>query len=100
MNASIVVTPRTHWINGWFLRPFARPIVRLNGSDHEAQWGRPLHVGVTTGVHRVAVGARYRGSSTVLGLDEVEVQVLEDEQLELVAVNGALNHQPFVVSPI
>jgi len=25
---------------------------------------------------------------------------MEGEQLELVAVNGSLNHQPFVVSPI
>lgn len=38
MNTSKVVTACTHWIDGWCLRPFTLPIVRLDGSDHEAKW--------------------------------------------------------------
>lgn len=98
MSSSIVVTPRGHWFNGWFLRLMARAVVRVDGVDHDARWGRPCRIEVVAGRHRVAVGARYRGSSSVLGAEESTVEVAEGSSAVLDARNGFANHQPFTIS--
>ena len=98
MQSSLTVTPRTHWMNGWFLRMFARPVVRVDGADHAAQWSRPLTRAVAPGVHRVGAGARYRGFSSVLGVEEASVEVREGEQRLFEARNGFFNHEPFTVT--
>lgn len=98
MSSSVVVTPRTHWLNGWFLRLFARPIVRFDGVDHVALWAQPLQIEAAAGSHEVAVGARYRGTASVLGIAESRVEVAEGQQVAVEARNGFFNHQPFTVT--
>lgn len=97
MTSSVTVTPRTHWVNGWFVRLFARPVVRLDGIDHEARWGRPLQVEATVGSHEVGVGARYRGTASILGVAGSHIEVPEGQHIAVEARNGFFNHQPFVV---
>lgn len=98
MGASIVVTPRGHWVNGWFLRLLSRAVVRVDGVDHDARWGRPCRVQVAPGAHQVAVGARYRGTSSVLGVQEATIEVAEGQHAVLDARNGFVNHQPFTIA--
>ncbi|MDK7138180.1 hypothetical protein QP414_02520 [Corynebacterium simulans] len=98
MSSSVVVTPRTHWINGWFLRLFARPVVRFDGVDHAAVWAQPLSIETAAGAHEVAVGARYRGTASVLGVAETRIEVADGQQVVLEARNGFFNHQPFTVT--
>lgn len=98
MSSSVVVTPRTHWFNGWFLRLFARPVVRFDGVDHAARWGRPLQIETAAGSHEVAVGARYRGTASILGVAESCIEVAEGQQVAAEARNGFFNHQPFTVT--
>ena len=97
MQSTLSVVPWTHWINGWFLRVFARPAVLVDGTEHSGRWGRPTDVHVEPGLHAVAVGARYRGTTGLLGLDEAEVEVASGRRLLVVAKNGLVNHQPFTV---
>lgn len=99
MASLLVVTPRTHWINGWFLRLFAKPVVRVDGVDHAARWSRQLRVDVSEGTHSVGVGARYRGTSAVLGIEESRIKVADGQCVDLEARNGLFNHQPFTVTP-
>lgn len=98
MNSSLVVQPDTHWFNGWFLRLFAHAAVRVDGNEYEARWGRSTVIEVSVGDHRVAVGARYRGTRPLLGIAEALVTVEPDERAFVTARNGFFNHQPFVVT--
>lgn len=98
MTSSITVVPRTHWVNGWFLRAFSRPIVLVNGTEHAARWGHPLEVAVSAGTHRVGVGARYRGAAGTLGVEESRIDVANGANLRAEARNGFFNHQPFTLT--
>lgn len=98
MTSSITVVPRTHWLNGWFLRMFARPVVRVGGVEHTAAWGHPLRTNVAAGTHDVGVGARYRGSASPLGVSKLTIEVAAGDSVELSARNGLFNHQPFTLS--
>ncbi|MGP9683883.1 hypothetical protein [Brachybacterium sp. AOP3-A1-3] len=98
MPSTLAVVPQTHWVNGWFLRIFARPVVLVDGTEHSGRWGQPTEVHVEPGLHTVAVGARYRGTSGTLGLDEAEVDVDSGRRLLVTATNGFFNHQPFTVA--
>jgi hypothetical protein len=98
MAATLVVTADTHWFNGWFLRLFARTVVRVDGVEHPARWGRPVTIEVPAGEHRVAVGARYRGTAPLLGAVETPVAAKPGEQVLVHARNGFFNHQPFEVT--
>jgi len=97
MGSSVTVTPRAHWMNAWFLRLLARPIVRFDGEEQEAAWGRPCRIETVPGSHRVAVGARYRGTARVLGIAELPLEVAPGQSVVAEARNGVFNHQPFVV---
>ena len=100
MRATITVTPETHWLNGWFLRLFARPYVRVDDVEELASWGDPFRFPVAPGRHVVAVGVRYRGTKSLLGADGASVSVEPGQDLRLMARNGALNHQPFSVRTV
>jgi len=50
----MIVRPRTHWFNGWFLRLFARAVVRVDGVEHAARWGRQVAIEVGAGEWRQA----------------------------------------------
>jgi len=98
MSATIIVQPDTHWLSGWFLRLCARAVVRVDGVEYAARWGRPVIIEVSAGDHRVAVGARYRGTRPVLGAVEARVSAMPAETVLVNARNGFFNHQPFVVT--
>lgn len=97
MSSAIVLVPRTHWVNGWFLRLFSVPVLRIDDVDHAARWGEAVEIAVEPGRHRVGVGARYRGTSSVLGLQEARIEVAEGRRIRAEARNGPMNHQPFEV---
>jgi len=99
MTSAIMVTVRPHWVSAWLLRPLGHPVVRVDGTEHAARWGRGCLVEVEPGEHVVAAGLRYRGSATLLGARDVHVRVGPDQTARLVARNGALNHQPFTLRP-
>lgn len=98
MATALVVRPGTYWFNGWFLRSCARAVVVVDGTEHPARWGRPVVVEVTAGDHRVAVGARYRGTRPLLGAVDTPVTVRPDERVVVHARNGFFNHQPFTIT--
>jgi hypothetical protein len=95
MDTTLVVQPDPHWFKGWFLRLCARPVVRVHGVEHAAWWGRPSFITVPAGDHRVAVGARYRGTRPLLGTIDTRVTVKPAGRVVLRARNG---HQPFAVA--
>ncbi|SJM68918.1 hypothetical protein [Gulosibacter sp. 10] len=94
----LAIVPRTHWLNGWFLRLFTRPVIRVDGAEASAAWGRPTEIEVEAGIRTVAVGARYRGTSAVLGAQETTVDADDGQRVRLEARNGFFNHQPFTVT--
>lgn len=98
MAAAMIVQPDTHWFNGWFLRLCARAVVRVDGVEYAARWGRPMIIEVDTGDHRVAVGARYRGTRPLLGAIETRVSAMPAEHVFVNARNGFFNHHPFEVT--
>ena len=98
MQATMIVRPRTHWFNGWFLRLFARVVVRVDGVEYAARWGRQVTIEVGAGEHRLAVGAGYRGTRTLLGALDTRVGVSPAERIFVDARNGFFNHQPFAVT--
>ncbi|MEV0985282.1 hypothetical protein AB0I45_13145 [Brevibacterium sp. NPDC049920] len=100
MSSSVTVTPRTHWINGWFLRIFARPVVIVDDVEHRAGWDRALRVDVAAGRHRVAVGACYRGTSSIVGAEESSLEVDHGQVIAVEAKNGVFNHHPFTVAVV
>lgn len=97
MPTAITVTVRGHPVNGWFLRAFARPVIMIDGAEHDAHWSRPRTIPVSAGEHTVAVGVRYRGTPWLLGAESsaLQVGIAAEETRGFVARNGPLNHQPF-----
>lgn len=98
--ATLTILPTTHWLNGWFLKLFSVPVLRVGGVDVVGSWGEPTVVEVDAGLVHVSVGARYRLSGSVLGAVESTFQVGEGESISLRARNGFFNHTPFQVSEI
>ena len=98
MASAVVAVPQAHWFNGWFLRLFARPVVRVDGEERAGNWGRATEVQVEPGPHLVAVGARYHGTRALLGAAETRVDVPPDQRVTVEARNGFFNHQPFKVT--
>jgi len=89
-----------HWVNGWFLRGLADPILTVDGTGHTVPWGQSFRVVVEPGDHRVAVGVRYGGFARILGQDEVTVQVADGETVQLRAKNGPFNGDPFRITAV
>lgn len=97
MTAAITVTPKTHWLNGWFLRAFARPYVVIDDAEHKARWGQAHRIEVAPGRRTVGVGVRYLRASALLGTEAIGVNLQPSEHVRLTAQNGPLNHQPFAL---
>lgn len=89
--AAITVTVIPHWVNGWFLRAFARPVVQIDGADHVARWRKPVTVTVPPGPHGVRAFFRYRGRRSALGMAQREVDTASGEAWRFVAAHGAAN---------
>lgn len=98
MSATLVIVPRGHWMNARFLRLCAVPVIRVDGQERTDRWGRPTEVTVEPGARTVAVGARYRGTRSVLGAQDTPVEVGAGARVVVEARNGFFNHQPFTVA--
>ena len=92
------MTADAHWINSWFVRAVALPILTVDGTEHPLAWRQPIRIAVAPGEHRVAVGIRYRGFAAVLGQEPITVQVAADMTARLAAKNGPLNSDPFRIA--
>jgi|GEM_PF-6368898 len=52
------------------------------------------------GCHRIGGGIRYPGFASLLGVQEIEVEVAAGETVRFVARNGVMNSTPFKASRI
>jgi len=98
--ALVCIVPCTHWINGWFLRLFSVPVISIDAVDHVGVWGKSSSFEIADPFPRISVGARYRGSSLVLGRQELQLHLEQVESMTLRARNSVLNHEPFKLSVI
>lgn len=98
MKSSIEVTPRAHWLSAAFIYLVTRPVILIDGTKHGARWSKPSTILVDPGTHSVAVGIRYRGTSSVLGTDGRSIEVGEGKTVTVKAQNGALNSDPFALT--
>nr|WP_297429520.1 hypothetical protein [uncultured Actinotalea sp.] len=95
------VRVRAHWVNGWFLRLFARPVVVVDGVEVPARWGQATELELPDRPSRIGAGVRYRGTRALLGCEPEEVAPLPTADgvaprtVEL--RNGPWNHSPFRV---
>ncbi len=93
---NILVTVSPHWVNASILVPLARPFVRIDGTEHHAEWKQELALPVEAGEHLVETFIRYNGFKARLGTGRVTVTVHEGRDVEITARNGWANHMPFV----
>lgn len=89
--ATIEVTVRPHWVNGWFLRLTSRPVIRVDGERHVTRWGRRKSMDVAAGEHRVEASFRYRHTAGELGTASNTVLVTPGERCHLIARAGWTN---------
>lgn len=90
-DAAITVTIAPHWVNGWFLRAFARPVVQIDGDDHIARWRKPVTVSVPPGQHGIRAFFRYRGTKSDLGAAQRELNADSGDAWHFVAKHGLTN---------
>ncbi|AHH21618.1 hypothetical protein NONO_c68510 [Nocardia nova SH22a] len=100
MSGRISATVRGHWVNAWFLRLAARPVLLVDGHEHPARWDRATTLPVEAGTHTLAAGIRYRGTPWLLGVLDHEIQVGDDRTVHVTARNGALNSEPFHLTAV
>lgn len=100
MNFRIELKP--HWINGWFLRLFAKPALAVGAKEYPLSWTAPTEVeidgapGVTIGV-----GIRYFRGGRLLGVRMTDLPVGSADSsgpVDLTFRNGMRNHDPFVLA--
>lgn len=92
--ARLRLRARPHWVNAVVLRPFTRPFVRLDGQEHPLGWGRTELFPLTAGPHLIETFLRYRGTPWPTGTGRLRLDVRDGEEVEVLARNGPLNHQP------
>lgn len=92
------VNVKTHWMNGWFIRMFASPVLCVNGKQIPASFRAPTVVSVEQPVVRIGAGIRYFSRGPVLGC-EPELCRVDDSSggVNLVFKNGVWNHSPFTI---
>lgn len=93
---NILVTVSPHWVNASILLPLARPFVRIDETEHEAEWKHEIAVRVDAGEHLVETFLRYKGFGARLGTGRVTVTVHQGRDVSIAARNGWANHMPLV----
>ena len=92
----IVVTFRPHWINGWFVRLFARPYVSVDGEVIRCSWSNPTQIQTAPGTRQLQSFIRYRRLIPGdLGCGELTVALLPGSRTRVMVSNGWANHTPF-----
>lgn len=89
-----------NWINYWFLRIFAKPVVVIDDVPHFIEWGKFNTVTIQPGDVRVGVGVSYSGKNFLGSLNPMEEAhlVFRDGQIrKFIAQNGITNHSPFLL---
>ncbi|MCI2238480.1 hypothetical protein MO973_17400 [Paenibacillus sp. TRM 82003] len=81
-------------MNAIVLLPCTRPFLRLDGQEHPLTWGQTSSFPLTVGPHLVETFIRYRGTPWPAGTGRLHVEVGEGEDIDVLARNGPLNHQP------
>lgn len=99
MNVVCRVKIETHWINGWFLRLFSKPVVVIGCAEYPMRWSRATEIEVYCDRFiQVGAGVRYFGKSQLLGVCKSELpigRVAESGLISLTFRNGPWNHDPF-----
>ncbi|MEZ0493505.1 hypothetical protein AB2L28_14800 [Kineococcus sp. TBRC 1896] len=86
---------RAHWVNAIVLLPCTRPFLRLDGAqEHPLAWGRTASFPLAAGTHLVETFVRYRGTPWPTGTGRLHLDVGGGEDVDVLARNGPLNHQP------
>lgn len=97
----IRVRVKTHWINGWFVRLFARPFVVIDDEEYRASFGKSLTVEVEGDGARVGAGIRYGSKGGLMGCEPEEIHARggssPERPIDVVLRNGFWNHTPFHV---
>nr|BFF07223.1 hypothetical protein GCM10023233_21920 [Brevibacterium otitidis] len=92
----IRVYVKTHWMNGWFIRMFASPVVCVNDRQFPASFTEPTVVSVDVHALRIGAGIRYFSRGPVLGCEPELFRVDESfNEVNVVLKNGFWNHSPF-----
>ncbi len=95
--AIVIVEFTPSWVNGWFVRVFARPVVSIDGAAAAGRWSTPVERAVDDGTHRVGAGIRYVGTPWILGMRPRSFTTDPRAPLRLIARNGPLNSDPFLL---
>jgi hypothetical protein len=92
---------KPHWINGWFLRLFAKPALIVGTREYPLSWVTSTEVEIDDDCGAtVGVGIRYLRRGRLLGLRMTELPRGSEPHSESVGLtfrNGMLNHDPFVL---
>lgn len=86
------------WVNGWFVRAFARPVVSIDGRAAPGRWSAPVERAVDDGTHLIGAGIRYIGTPWILGMRPRSFTTDARAPLRLMARNGPLNSDPFLLT--
>lgn len=102
--SGVSVRVTTHWVNGWFLKPLAKPYVVVNGRERRVRWGREVAIELVSVNAKIGVGVRYFGRGALLGCEPQDIDLRStssnDVQSNMVLEfrNGPLNHMPFRIA--
>lgn len=95
--AQLHIEVRPHWLNGWFLRAFAHPVVDIDDHESVPAWGRAQTFAVESGHHHVQTSVRYKGMRTArCGQGGVDVDAAAGAHVHIAARNGWSNQSPFI----
>ncbi|MEO6880872.1 MAG: hypothetical protein ABI181_07985 [Mycobacteriaceae bacterium] len=97
---NILVTASPHWVSAAVLLPWARPFVRIDGTEHDAQWKQEVAVPVDAGEHVVETFIRYKGFAAQLGTGRVTVTVHQGRDVTITARTGWANNMPLVPTEV
>lgn len=92
---------KPHWVNGWFLRLFAKPALVVGSREYPLSWTASTEVEVDDASRiMIGVGIRYFRGGRLLGVHGTELPrepAPQNGPVDLTFRNGLWNHGPFVL---
>lgn len=99
MNGTVSLEFRLNPVNGWFIRAFANPVVKIDGGPVPASWKNRGVYSLALGRHVIAASLMYRGTTILLGTGELDFELTqENQECSVIARNGLMNQTPFHLS--
>ena len=93
---------KPHWINGWFLRLFAKPALVVDSREYPLSWTASTKVEIDdASPATIGVGIRYFRDGRLLGVHKTELPRDPGPHhgpVVLTFRNGIWNHDPFVLA--